>query len=376
MQSTMGIGALGTLSVNSHYPLRPGHGTRGKKVVVYANYFRVQVEPDLYWTRYNIEITPAVTGGKMRRIFELLLESPDLGGVHVASDWKSMIITRPSLNIADGHMIDITYRGDGEDEPLPNARTYKIRVVTPISLAIADLVRYLRATAAGPAFPHQLETIQGLNVVFGHHPRSSDTTASINRSTGNRYYSLNRGQQNAHNIGFLGGGREALRGYYQSVRPATGGILVNVNPTHNVFLEPRRLDDLYPLLGSANKANKVTLNKMLSKIRVKVIHLPVKRSKSNKEIPRVKAILGLARPGDGRKPGELHAPQVSRFGAGPKDVKFWLSENTNTSAGASSKPAKKGKAKKTPDALPTNAYISVYDYFKISELSRSRRLSL
>lgn len=356
MKNTSGTGALGSLSVTGgQFPPRPGHGTMGRKISVYANYFKVSAAPNLNLTRYNVEIHPEVKGRKLTRVIQLLLELPEFAGV--ATDGKSMIIARQPLNIQDGHIVSIPYRGDGEDEPLTNAVTYKARVVTPLSLAVADLVSYLSATASGPAFPHKLEVIQGLNVLFGHHPQISDGVSSI---AGNRHFSLDRSEQNARNIQVLGGGLESLRGYYQSARPATGGILLNVNVTHGVFFEPLRLDVLYPRMGTGNR---LTLQKKLKLIRVQVIHIPVKKSKAGKDIPRVKTIFGLAHPQDGQ--GDPHPPQVNGFGAGPKDVKFWLSAVPPAAAGA--QPAGKGKPPKKPTGPPGDTYITVWDYFRNSK---------
>jgi hypothetical protein len=41
MKNAGGIGALGNLSLTPQFPPRPGHGTQGKKIAVYANYFKV-----------------------------------------------------------------------------------------------------------------------------------------------------------------------------------------------------------------------------------------------------------------------------------------------------------------------------------------------
>jgi eukaryotic translation initiation factor 2C len=354
MKNAAKIGAL-----TEGFPARPGYGSQGKKIAVYANYFKVQAAPNLHLTRYNVEVLPEVKGRKLARVFQLLLELPEFAGV--ASDWKSMVVARQPLAVQDGQIFKIAYRKEGEEEPLDRAITYQVRVVTPISLSIADLVSYLSASAGGPDFPQRLEVIQGLNVLFGSYPQSHDGTESL---AGNCHFSLDRSQQNARNIQVLGGGLEALRGYFQSVRPSTGGILLNVNVTHGVFFEPLRLDLLFARMGTGNR---LTLQKKLKLTRVSVLHLPGKKDKkTNQEIPRIKTIFGLAHPQNGRKAGEQHPPQINEFGAGPKDVKFWLSDVPPAAAAAGAQPAK-GKKPSGP-ALPKNTYISVYDYFRKSEL--------
>jgi len=248
MKSTSGITAVGSLSVLGHFPPRPGHGTMGKPIVVYANYFQINTEPNLMLTRYNVEVSPEAKGRKLVRIFELLLELPQFK--FVVTEWKSMIVSKTLLDIPDGYTVDIVYRADGEDEPLEKAQIYKVRVVTPTTLAVGEYTNYLSATSTGgPAFLTGLEIIQGLNAVLGHQPKANEGVVSIGQ---NRHFSIDRTPQNAHNIKVLGQGLESLRGYYQSIRPASGGILLNVNVTHGVFFEPTRLSLLFPKCTSSH----------------------------------------------------------------------------------------------------------------------------
>ncbi|KAH8668088.1 QDE2 protein [Tricladium varicosporioides] len=358
MVSAGGTGALGRASLTQQFPARPGYGTQGKKIAVFANYFKVMVPLELAVTRYNVEVSPEAQGRKLYRIFELLIELPEFRGV--ISDMKSMIISRsPLTGISNGHTVQIQYRGDGQDEPLENAPTYNIRIVTPLTVNISDLNDYLAAVQPGPVFVQKAEFIQILNVIFGHHAQSHSEIVSTGQ---NRHFSISRAESNRHNIRALGGGLESLRGFYQSVRAATGGLLVNVNVSHNVFLQPERLDRLYGALGSNNK---VTLNKKLKSVRVDVLHLPGK-NKNGREIRRTKIIFGLAHQQDGSS--EDHPPQIASFGAGPKHVKFWLAAQTAPAAKPASGKAKKSSGSggsKTGAGLPSNQYISVFDYFRL-----------
>lgn len=346
--------ALAKLSVNQAFPSRPGYGSQGKRVLVYANYFKVIVPKDLTLTRYNVEVSPEATGKKLARVFQLLLALPEFAGV--ATEWKSMIISRQALSIPDGFTTEIPYLAEGQDEPLPKATVYKVRVVTPLSFSISDFVKFLADTSPAASFVHKAEAIQVMNAVLGHHPQSQAGIVSIAQ---NRHYSIDRSQTNRHNRQTLGGGLEALRGYFQSVRAATGGLLLNVNVTHGVFLEPETLDRLYPKLGTGNRT---TLQKKLAKTRISVNHLPTKINRLGQHVHRAKSIFGLAHPQDGS--GSDHKPKILAFGAGPKDVQFWLDDKPPPEPKPGAK-AKKAPAKAGGPALPKNAYISVFDYFRI-----------
>lgn len=60
-------------------------------------------------------------------------------------------------------------------------------------------------------------------------------------------------------------------------------------------------------------------------------HLAAKKNKAGESIPRVKAIYGLASKHDG-----LYRPRlVKGFGAGPKDVKFFLHDSTGAPSSSS-----------------------------------------
>ncbi|KAH6724161.1 QDE2 protein [Leptodontidium sp. MPI-SDFR-AT-0119] len=361
MTNSKGINALANLSTTTQFPPRPGHGTLGKKIVVYANYFKLIAPPNLSLTRYNVEVSPPATGKKLGRIFQLLLELPNFAGV--ATEWKSMIISTNDLNLPAGYTVQIPYKKEGEDEPLARAITYNVRVITPLTYLVSDLVKFLSSESPGPPYTQKAEVIQMMNAVFGHYPQAHPEVGSIGQ---NRHFSLDRSQANAHNIRVLGGGLESLRGYFLSVRPATGGLLLNVNVTHGVFFEPDRLDKLFPKLGTGNK---ITLAKKLNKLRVRVIHLPAKKGKKNQDVPRIKSICGFALTTDGRS--EEHPPRVTVNGAGPTQVSFWLSDTPPATAPAAAAAGSKttGKNKKPGGSqaggLPANQYITVYDYFQI-----------
>lgn len=219
VKNSTGIGTMGSLALTSQFPQRPGHGTQGKRFAVYANYFKVIAESNLSLTRYNVEVSPFPPGRKLRRVLQLLFEQPEFTGI--ATDFKSLIISRQPLNIPDDYQISIPYRAEAEDDPLPNAATYTVRVVTPTPIAVAELVKYLSATNPGPAFPGKEDLLHALNALLAHYPAAHDAVTTVG---GNKHYSISRSQQNAHNIWPIGGGIEALRGFYQSVRPATGGL--------------------------------------------------------------------------------------------------------------------------------------------------------
>lgn len=258
-----------------------------------------------------------------------------------------MIISPQPLNIRDGEIFEIVYRAEDQDNPPEPATKYQVKLANPTSLDVGTLIRHLSATSATLGLPRRPEIIQALNIVLGHYPQCYDGVVSMGQ---NRHFSIDRSPQNAFNIHSLGGAMELMRGYFQSVRPATGGLLLNVNVTYSVFLESMPLDKLMSKLGTGDRA---TLQDKLKRVRVNVTHLPVKKSKvTNQIIPCAKTIFGLAHQLDGRV--NENPPHIREFGAGPKGVKFYLATPPSSAAIGS----KIG-----------GRYISVFDYFYLSKHS-------
>jgi eukaryotic translation initiation factor 2C len=365
MRNSTGIGSVGSLALTSQFPQRPGHGTQGKRIAVYANYFKLMVQSNVSMTRYNVEVNPLPPGRKLRRVLQLLFERPEFTGV--ATDFKTLIISPRPLDIPNPFQTTVIYRAEGDDEASPNAATFAVRVVSPSSIPLSELLKYLSATNPSPAFPGKEELLNALNALLAFYPVAHDDVSNV----GPKHFAEVGDRPNSHNIRDIGGGIEALRGFFQSVRPATGGLLLNVNVTHGIFLQPEPVNKLFPLLGTGSKQ---TLQKKLRLVRVRVTHIaPKKSKKTGEEFPRIKTILALAQKEDGQK--EPNPPQVSSFGAGPKNVKFWLGDDSSKDADDKSQGGKgKGKGKDKPKpsgpALPTNTYISVYDYFRMSKPGR------
>lgn len=241
MKSISSVGALAKLSLTAQLPPRPGYGTAGRMIQVFANYYRVRIPPDLSLTRYNVEVAPEAKGRKLTQIFRLLLELPKFA--NVVTDGGSMIVSRAPLDVGDGDTLDIVYRAEGQEEPLERAQTYQIRFVTPTTFAVGDYVNYLSSTSTnGPVFENGPEIVQALNTLVGHQPKTNPNVVTL----GQRHFSIDRLPEKFYNIRDLTGGLESLRGYFQSIRAATGSILLNVNITHGVFFQSGILSILLP----------------------------------------------------------------------------------------------------------------------------------
>jgi hypothetical protein len=168
----------------------------------------------------------------------------------------------------------------------------------------------------------------------------------------------------------LGAGLQAIRGFFVSVRSATSRILLNIQVKHTACLEEGPLGRLMSAFLAQNDGSILKLNNFLKKIRIRITHI-VRKNRAGREIPRTKAITSLATTNDGN--GLQHPPRVSRFGAGSKEVEFFISEpgeQTDISQQSSAtRKGKKGKKpiKEDPESSSGGQFISVYNFFRNSK---------
>lgn len=353
--------SLQKLRLDSNLPHRPGYGTRGTPVTLWANYVEMVPDLKLILFRYDISVSPEATGKKRTQVVRLFLETPEMVPIKsdVVTDFKSTLVSRQKLQ-KDDLVVELQYRFEDEDDPQQGATKYRVRVQYTNTLRVSDLIDYLESTQLSQSYDEKLPIIQAFNIFLNHYSKSTGNLATIGAS---KSFSLN---PNSEKFG-LGAGLTAIRGFFSSVRVATCRILVNVNVSHGAFYDADRLDQLIQHYGRDNGPNKFKLNKFLKKLKVRSTHLSEKKNKAGQTIIRPKTIHSLATKDDGH--GLQHPPRVKEFGAGPKDVEFWLDSQPQSSpaatAGGKSGGKKKGqKAGPVSGPAASGRYISVFDFFK------------
>jgi hypothetical protein len=310
--------------------------------------------PDLTLYRYDIAVSPSAAGKKATQIVALLLETEPFAGFlsELVTDFKSTLISRRKLE-NDQFVVEIRYRAEGQHEPRENATLYRVRIQYTDSLSTAQLVSYLESASPSVRLDDVLPVVQGLNIFINHYAKSTGNLAAIGAS---KTFSL--GPRAAK--WDLGTGLTALRGFFTSVRLATCRILVNINVTHGAFYDAVSLDKLILKHGFGSyNYNRRKLGRFLDKIRVRTTHLPEKKNRAGEVVPRIKTIYGLAGGNDGHS--LAHPPRVKEYGAGAKDVEFWLERPSQSSRSVTTaKGIGKGKVKQGD---PAGRYISVYQFF-------------
>ncbi|KAF3480882.1 argonaute [Arthroderma uncinatum] len=347
--------SLDSLKISQAFPLRPSYGTRGTPVVLWANYFPLVPKGDITLFRYKVEVgvegkaTPSYR--KLKRIFELLLEDHFLNFKgRIATDFKATLVSTVSLDLAS-ESLEVTYRDELDEVALPNAITYRLRVIEIPPLSLDQLTSYLASPSGDGLGQSKEEYLQALNIIMGHFPKAAGDTFNVGI---NKHFKTDTKERFD-----LQGGLMALRGFFVSVRSATSRLLVNVQVKHTTCFYD---GPLFQLMQATNNLFGLRqMSSLLKGVRIKVTHLPTK-TKDGVQHYRTKSILGLATPKDGR---DLeHPPKVEGAGAGPADVQFYIDDTPQEGAEAAKV---KGKAKgkgKGKASQPMVGYISVFDYFK------------
>ncbi|CAK7201643.1 hypothetical protein SEUCBS139899_004352 [Sporothrix eucalyptigena] len=366
----------GKLDATQPFPMRPGYGTKGTAVTLWANYVVLTAAstPALVLHRYDVSVAPDVTGKKRAQVLRIFLEdTPALAGRQsdIVTDFKSTLVSRTRLPVDDDTLTaTVAYHREGEDEDNdeagPTRKQFTVQLKHTAALSVPDLLAHLSSTApqtpadAAFAYTGALPTIQALNIFFNHYAKTARDLVAVGSS---KTFSLH--PSNA--AWDLGSGLSALRGVFASVRMATARLLVNVNVSNGAFYQTGPLDRLMLARTGAAGAAGVTLGDVrrlevfLKRVRVCATHLEDKKNRKGEVIPRIKTIFGLATPRDGHIEGQEHPPNVARFGAGPKDVQFWMESNPGQPQQGTQK---KGKGKATTSSSAGGErYISVYDYF-------------
>ncbi|KAL7933965.1 Piwi domain-containing protein [Trichoderma chlorosporum] len=334
---------LSTLGLQDTLPRRPAYGTKGTEVTLWANYVALTASPKLVLYRYEISVTPSAAGKKLTQIVRLFLEAPELAEYKhdLVSDFKSTLLSRQKF---DDRTINVAYRSEGEDEPKSDGVQYKVKLQLTNTLATSELIEYLTSTNPSAQYDGKLPLIQALNIFLNHYSKTTDGLVSLGSSNGStKTFALGESSETWD----LGNCLTAIRGFFASVRAATARVLVNVNASQAVFYQEGPLDQF--VLRFGHQKGFYELQRFLNGIRVRTTHLKAKVNRRGEPILRPKTIWSLANIRDGQ--GLQNPPRVKAFGAGPKDVEFWLEVRDKNKQGGKGAKAQGGQ------------YITVYDFF-------------
>ena len=318
------------------FPGRRSYGTKGRPVTLRTNYFHVQIAHDvdksiaekpLY--RYTVDYADKeMPRPKKRRAIEQILQMPAFKKLNHATDYAATIVTTEPLDGAflnkaleivlpvKGSTVILEAPADDSPEHVKKARdrnTVRFKISSSNSFNLRDLTDFITSTSSQAHCPGYQDLIQILNIIMCKPLNEANAVAKL---PGNKFYPHAGLLGEAGHPGVesmdLAGGLVALRGYYSSVRCATGRILLNLNVTSGAFYNSVSLLDLQKSFGARD----------FEQWEMFIRKLKVQYKRPGKDpIESVKTILGLAKP----QPPKGGKPKVvvKRFGNANDVVFSW-----------------------------------------------------
>ncbi|KAM0912631.1 hypothetical protein ACQ4PT_012687 [Festuca glaucescens] len=248
------------------HPARPGAGTAGKKVMIRANHFLVNVADNNLF-HYDVSINPESKSRQTNR--EVLSElikihgKTSLGGKLPAYDGRKSLYTAGSLPF-ESEEFTVTLVDPEKKDKDRAEREYKIT----IRIAGRTDLYHLQQFLCGRQRDMPQETIQVLDVVLRESPSWNYVTVS--RS----FFSTTFGHR-----GDIGEGLECWRGYYQSLRPTQMGLSLNIDISATSFFKPvtviqfvQEFLNLRDVSRPLNDRDRVKIKKALRGVRVETNH--------------------------------------------------------------------------------------------------------
>ncbi|KAF7589643.1 hypothetical protein BBP40_004016 [Aspergillus hancockii] len=331
-----------------HLPLRPGFGTQGEKIILYANYFQLSIRSKDDLHRYKVEVSEAPKGRKLKQIIALLVREHFAHfGSAIASDYKATLITCVPLMAEQDRVYEVRYKAEDEEEYPDNPRIFQAKVTKAGRVNPSNLLDELTSTNASPMLQCKWEVLHALNLVIGNHPKTSAQIASV---SSNKHFSAHPDPSERSD---LSAGLEVLRGFFVSVRAATSRFLLNCQVKYAACYREGELSALIDAYRHEGHSNIYRLGAFIRKLRVQVTHIRRQDTKGQ-TIARYKTITDFASPADG---GSFqNKPQIRRYGASPREVQFWLD-------GSGPKKIGKGKPKRAGPDEP-GRYVTVEQFFR------------
>ncbi|KAG0541970.1 hypothetical protein BDA96_02G062300 [Sorghum bicolor] len=245
-------------------PARPGFGTLGRKLIVRANHFAVQVA-DNDICHYDVLINPEPKARRTNRVIlsELLKVHGATSLAHKipAYDGSKSLYTAGELPFKS--MEFVVKLGRREIE-------YKVTIRYAAQPNLYHLQQFLKGQQRDAPY----DTIQALDVALRESP-------SLNYVTLSRSFFSKKFDNGVD----IGGGLESWSGYYQSLRPTQMGLSLNIDICSTSFYQSipvvKFVDDCLGLTNPAqpfSDRDRLKLKKALRGVRVETTHQQGKKS--------------------------------------------------------------------------------------------------
>ncbi|KAH7312378.1 QDE2-like protein [Stachybotrys elegans] len=340
------------------FPIRPAFGTKGKEVIVWANYFQVTLKVKAIY-KYTIVAKEIPTESnpkprdqlKPRKLHEaikaaLAILRGNQPQLRVATEFKSNLFTMQKLNGNNEKVRVNLPRGPDSNDFDVVEISFEALTEVPVDklLSWLDSMQDTQNDGDGHVFPKHPDVVDALNGFIGNQARTSlDSVATFN----NNFFPIDA-RSRIQELLCSDRPLVAARGYFSSARIGTGRLLLNVNVTHSVFKISGPLHEIFDRMhirpamrNDASVRRLRVVAKFLAKTRVKAKF----QIKTGKTLDRFKTILAVVTRSEiSRRARGDQAPRIEEGWEfpGPKHIQFWLKN----------------------DQGEGGRYITVYDHYK------------
>ncbi|CAK7226185.1 hypothetical protein SBRCBS47491_006145 [Sporothrix bragantina] len=242
---------------NSRFPRRPAYGREGKAIEVWANYFELNIAemPALYLYTFRVhkgrppaddgestlasQASTDLKGPFLRKLLKYVMQNIlNIPGLAPRTELQSKLITLQKIPQEKIELLKDTQYEGGH---------FEVELDGPHKLDLDGLRRWLNTMhderdSQDRSFPKFQDLMDAIGIIMGHGPRmgGSNLHGDNPRTVAvgsNRFFPVDETREAELFPRYRP--LEILRGYFQSVRPATGRLLLNVNVTHSVFRSSR-----------------------------------------------------------------------------------------------------------------------------------------
>lgn len=266
------MSALRSLTLSdTDLPTRPGFGTTGTQIKLRTNFFPVKV-PKGPLFEYDVAISPAISVKRVkRRIFQLAALTTEWAEAgmqgKVAHDHSSKMIS--CFQLPQPLVIKVDHTDEDEEDDKKKSKEYTLTINFTQEIETQSLTQYLEGARQYRGYDI-LPVIAALNLILAAH--SSNPSGGGVMVGRNKFFHPSA----AHPPLPLGGGLEAWRGFYSSVRPAYKQLMVNVNVCTTAFYEVGNLAQKMQEFASASFGARY--NAFAKGVRIKATHLGYTKS--------------------------------------------------------------------------------------------------
>ncbi|KAG1824825.1 uncharacterized protein BJ212DRAFT_1476107 [Suillus subaureus] len=219
------------VGIQYEWPIHPGFSTYGEPVALVANFFAVRVTNSLIYM-YHVKVEPTRNAKDVQHRLLLLLEQTNEQTWQsvkssMAFDGRETLVSAKEL--PQPMQITVRFFKEGQT-PGPNSPGYTVSLELLCKWDISKLKKYLHCDVNNEKY-NISPLISAYNIVLQQH--ASLTAIQVGNSCYFKFPGYKGNELSSRLMGL-----QAFRGFFLSVRPVFGELMVNVGVCMTPFYKP------------------------------------------------------------------------------------------------------------------------------------------